>query len=124
MQLVPLADVDDKKTKPPPAISHPGGVKAILPLALTDLAEPYLFTAAGDVIRTYDVSTPDEPELIGEVDAHWHNVTLLRLWMRRTVGEDGKTRVEPWLVSASLDNTIRKWRLSGECLLASTTLLY
>ncbi|KAL1683551.1 WD40-repeat-containing domain protein [Schizophyllum commune] len=112
VQLVPLADVDDKKTKPPPAITHPGGVKAILPLALTDLAEPYLFTAAGDVIRTYDVSTPDEPELIGEVDAHWHNVTLLRLWIRRTVGEDGKTRVEPWLVSASLDSTIRKWRLS------------
>lgn len=112
VQMIPLAEPADSKTKPPPAITHPTGVRAILPLALTDIAEPYLFTAAGDVIRTYDVSSPNEPELVGQVDAHWHNVTLLRLWIRRTVGKDGKTRVEPWIVSASLDNTLRKWRLS------------
>ncbi|KAL1746961.1 WD40-repeat-containing domain protein [Schizophyllum fasciatum] len=112
VQLVPLAEANDTKIKPPPAIAHPAGVKAILPLAFTPLAEPYLFTAAEDVIRVYDVSTPNEPELINQVDAHWHNVTLLRLWIRRTVGEDGQARVEPWLVSASLDKTLRKWRLS------------
>lgn len=87
-------------------------MRAILPLVMTDLAEPYVITGAGDVIRIYDVSSPDEPELLGEVDAHWHDVTALRLWVRKSFGADGQTRVEPWVISASLDGTIRKWRLS------------
>ncbi|OBZ75742.1 hypothetical protein A0H81_04463 [Grifola frondosa] len=41
-----------------------------------------------DVIRVYDVSAPEEPELLSEVDAHWHDVTALRLWMRRSATED------------------------------------
>ena len=104
-----------KPTKPIPPITHPAAVKAILPLALTFLQEPYLLTGAGDVIRVYDVSTPEELELIREVDAHWHDVTALRLWMRTTPveGGQGTLQVEPWIVSASLDGTIRKWRLSG-----------
>jgi WD40 repeat protein len=84
-----------------------------LPLTLTDLAEPYLITGAGDVIRVYDISSLKEPELIHEVDAHWHDVTALRLWIRKSVGADKKTRIEPYIVSTSLDGTIRKWRLSG-----------
>jgi len=101
-------------SKPIPPLTHPTAVKAILPLSLTALAEPYLITGAGDVIRTYDMSSPDEPELLSELDAHWHDVTALRLWLRRTPveGEDGKFSVEPWIVSTSLDSTIRKWRLS------------
>ncbi|KAI0928857.1 hypothetical protein AcW1_005975 [Taiwanofungus camphoratus] len=95
-----------------PPITHSAAVKAVLPLSVTPLSEPYLLTGAGDVIRAYDVSTPEEPQLLGEIDAHWHDVTALRLWMRRTAIE-GKERVEPWIVSASLDGTIRKWRLSG-----------
>ena len=102
-------------TKAIPPITHPAAVKAILPLALTFLQEPYLLTGAGDVIRIYDVATLEEPELVREVDAHWHDVTALRLWMRTTPveGSQGKLQVEPWIVSASLDGTIRKWRLSG-----------
>jgi len=88
-------------------------VRSILPLSLTDLGEPYIITGAGDIIRVYDVSTLEEPELVGEVDAHWHDVTALRLWVRKTTGDDGKTRVEPWIISASLDGTIRKWKLQG-----------
>ncbi|TFK54822.1 WD40 repeat-like protein [Heliocybe sulcata] len=98
------------KTIPP--ITHPVAVKAILHLGLTDLEEPYLITGAGDVIRVYDISSPDEPELLNEIDAHWHDVTALRLWLRKTVGEDGVSRVEPWVISASLDGTLRKWRVS------------
>lgn len=64
-------------------------------------------------MRIYDVASPDEPEFIGQVDAHWHDVTAIRLWMRKFAGEDGKTRVEPWIISTSLDGTIRRWRLSG-----------
>ena len=94
-------------------IRHPAAVRSILPLALTDLSEPYLITGAGDIVRVYDLSSPDEPELIRTVDAHWHDVTAIRLWKRTTVGNDGKTCVEPWIVSTSLDGTIRKWRLTG-----------
>ncbi|KDQ60628.1 hypothetical protein JAAARDRAFT_31591 [Jaapia argillacea MUCL 33604] len=99
-------------TKPLPPITHPTAVRCFLALSLTELAEPYLITGAGDVIRVYDVSSPDEPDLLNEMDAHWHDVTALRLWVRKTTGDDGKARVEPWIVSASLDGTLRKWRLS------------
>ncbi|KAF8894403.1 WD40 repeat-like protein [Infundibulicybe gibba] len=96
----------------PGPVAHPVAVRSILPLSMTDLDEPYLISGAGDIIRVYDISSPDEPELISETDAHWHDVTAIRLWMRRTVGDDGKTRIEPWIISTSLDSTIRKWRLS------------
>ncbi|KAI0670521.1 WD40-repeat-containing domain protein [Trametes maxima] len=118
VQLVPhpapTPGANTPATKPPSPIQHPTAVKALLPLALTPLAEPYLLTGAGDVIRVFDVSSPEAPELLAEVDAHWHDVTALRLWMRRSAveGEPGKVRVEPWVVSASLDGTIRRWRLN------------
>lgn len=101
------------KVKLPPPITHPKQVRCILSVALTDVGEPYLITGSEDTIRVYDLSTFDEPELIREVDAHWHDILTLRLWMRRSVGDDGYTRVEPWIVSSSLDGTIRKWRLLG-----------
>ena len=102
--------------KPIPPIQHPTAVRTILPLSLTPLAEPYLLTGSGEAIRVYDVSSPEEPELIAETDAHWHDVTTLRLWIRRSQveGEPSKVRVEPWIVSASLDGTLRRWKLSGE----------
>ncbi|KAI0703594.1 WD40-repeat-containing domain protein [Cytidiella melzeri] len=104
--------------KPMAPITHPTAVRCILPLSLTPLSEPYLLTGSGDVIRAYDISSPNEPELLGEMDAHWHDVIALRLWMRKTAvldaqgEESGKFRVEPWIVSASLDGTLRKWRLA------------
>ncbi len=103
-------------TKPIPPIQHPTAVRTILPLSVTPLGEPYLLTGSGDVIRVYDVSSPEEPELIAEIDAHWHDVTALRLWIRKSQveGEPGKVRVEPWIVSASLDGTLRRWKLDGE----------
>ncbi|KAH7889920.1 WD40-repeat-containing domain protein [Phlebopus sp. FC_14] len=111
---------DPSSTKPPPPLNHPKPVRAILPLSLTPLAEPYVVTAFGDVIRLYDVSTLREPEILGEIDAHWHDVTAIKLWMRTSRDERGRMRIEPWIVSASLDGTIRKWRFSGECAPAIT----
>ena len=104
------------KVRPMPPLTHPTAVRAILPLLLTPLAEPYLLTGSGDVIRAYDISSPDEPELLGEMDAHWHDVTALRLWMRKSPidGKPGQFKAEPWVVSASLDGTLRKWKLLGE----------
>ncbi|KAF5358044.1 hypothetical protein D9756_001725 [Leucocoprinus leucothites] len=101
----------ESKIKPPPPIVHPKQARCILPIGLTDVGEPYLITGSEDMIRVYDLSTFDEPELIRVVDAHWHDVLALRLWIRKSTGDDGITRVEPWVVSSSLDGTIRKWRL-------------
>ncbi|KAI1796015.1 WD40 repeat-like protein [Ganoderma leucocontextum] len=100
--------------KPIPPIQHPTAVKTILPLSLTALGEPYLLTGSGEVIRVYDVSSLQEPELIAETDGHWHDVTALRLWIRKSKieGEPGKVRLEPWIVSASLDGTLRRWKLA------------
>ncbi|THG95331.1 hypothetical protein EW026_g6301 [Hermanssonia centrifuga] len=104
----------EKNVKPMPPITHPAAVRAVLPLSTTVIAEPYLLTGSGDIIRAYDVSSPDEPELLGETDAHWHDVIALRLWMRKTTieGEPGKIKIEPWIVSTSLDGTLRRWRLA------------
>jgi len=99
-------------TRPFPPLNHPLPVRAILPLSLTPLLEPYVVTAYGDVIRLYDLSTISEPEILGEIDAHWHDVTAVKLWMRTSKNEAGQTRIEPWIVSTSLDGTIRKWRFS------------
>ena len=101
-------------SKPPPAIKHSEYVKSILPLLLTDLTEPYLLTGAGDTIRVYDVSSLEEPEFIREIEGHWREVTAIRLWIRSRVGNNGKPYTEPWIVSAGLDSTIRKWKLSGK----------
>ena len=110
---MPMDDCSSPTTKPFKPLTHPVAVRAILPLNLTNLSEPYLLTAAGDVLRVYDISTLDEPEYIGEVDAHWHDITAIRLWMRKFVGDDGKARVEPWIITISLDRTVRKWKLTG-----------
>ena len=106
---------NEKVSKDPKPITHPVAVRAILPLPFTDLGEPYLLTGAGDTLRTYDISEPDEPELLSQVDAHWHDITAIRLWKRKTLGKDGGTRIEPWIVTTSLDKTIRKWKLTGQC---------
>ncbi|KAG7086656.1 hypothetical protein E1B28_002595 [Marasmius oreades] len=99
-----------EKQKPPPPITHPVGVRCILPLPLSVLAEPYLITGAGDVLRVYDTSSLTEPELLNEFDAHWHDITDIRLWLRKSQN-DGIVKVEPWIISTGIDSTIRRWRL-------------
>jgi hypothetical protein len=113
-QGAPVTDETGKPLKALKPLSHPIAVRAILPLSLTVLGEPILLTASGDLLRTYDVSEPDDPQLLSEVDAHWHDITAIKLWVRKNVGDDGRTRVEPWIVTTSLDKTIRRWRLAGK----------
>lgn len=114
VQVLSLARPDATPT----SLVHPTGVRAILPLSLTELGEPYLITGTGDIIRVYDVASLEDPELIQEIDAHWHDVTAIQLWDRKYTGEDGKQRREPWIISTSLDGTLRKWRLPGRLLLS------
>jgi len=72
-------------------------------------AFPYLLAGSGDCIRTYDASSVDEVEFIREVEGHWHDVTHLRIWIQQSA--DG-TKRDVWVVSGSLDGTLRRWKLS------------
>lgn len=93
-------------------------VKCILVLAEEDVGSPYLLTGSGEAIRLYDTSEltakgaedtrmteKKEVHLLAEIDVHSHPVTSLQLWLRKG---------EPWIVSASLDGTLRRWKLEGK----------
>ncbi|KAH9001487.1 WD40 repeat-like protein [Lactarius akahatsu] len=104
----------DAKRKPSPPITHTKAFRAVLPVYLHSKLDsdafPYLIAGSGDSIRVYDVFSLDEVELIKEVEGHWHDVTHLRIWLQEST--DG-TRKDLWIISGSLDSTLRKWKLSG-----------
>jgi len=103
----------DAKLKPSPPITHTTAFRAVLPVyfhpKLDPDAFPYLLAGSGDSIRVYDISSLDETELMREVEGHWHDVTHLRTWLQESA--DGRKDV--WIISGSLDSTLRKWKLSG-----------
>lgn len=116
VQVRYLSEAEKRPTPPP--IHHATAVRCILPLHLTDLQEPYIITGSGDFMRVYDVSSANEPELLNEIDAHWRDITHIRLWMRQSVDEkNNQKRIEPWIITTSLDCTVRRWRLSGKLVL-------
>lgn len=103
--------------KSPPTITHSAVVRCLLPLPLTPLSQPYLLTGAGDVITVWNVSSfgerDAEVEKVTEVDAHSHDVTALCAWVR-SFPEEPERKKEAWIVSSSLDGTIRRWKLAGK----------
>lgn len=117
VQVVQHPPPPSTPTPAPAALPHPKAVKALLPLALSPLSEPYVLTAAGGTIHAWahDAQAPSAPALLGALEAHAHDVSALRLWAREGArGAGGRLRsVEPWVVSAGLDGTVRRWRLSG-----------
>lgn len=77
----------------------------------------------------YDLSLgegPNEARLIRQVEGHCAEVIAIRRWSREIQleqGDDGNRssrngdgKREEWIVSASLDGTIRRWKL-GEIVL-------
>ncbi|KAF8479204.1 WD40 repeat-like protein [Russula ochroleuca] len=100
-------------SKPRTPITHTIAFRAVLPISLHPELDsdtfPYLLAGSGDRIRVYDISSLDEVEFIREVEAHWHDVTHLRTWIQGS--EDGARR-DVWIISGSLDGTLRRWKLS------------
>ena len=97
---------NDEKKRPIKPIQHPTGVKALLPLYVPSLDETYLFTASGDIVRSWDTSDLDDKvEQRNEIDGHWHDVTLLKAWFASP---------DLYIMSASLDGTIRRWKVKCE----------
>jgi len=94
----------NESKRPIKPIQHPAGVKALLPLYVPSLDETYLFTASGDIIKSWDASDLEgEVKQRNEVDGHWHEVTLLKAWF---------TSPDVYIMSASLDGTIRRWKVN------------
>lgn len=94
-------------------IAQPSPVKAFLPLFYIFPDEAYLVIGVGDCLRVYSYdpsSAGDPPELLREIEAHAHDVTSLGVWMN--IGKS--KQIELWVISASLDCTLRRWSLSGE----------
>ncbi|BGP14778.1 hypothetical protein JCM10213_004284 [Rhodosporidiobolus nylandii] len=118
-------------------IPHPSQVRSFLPLPITASLRalptpppPYLLTGASDeLLRIFDLSSaaldPDaareqrrkwdglpvsaEAKVEGcvkEIEAHTHDVVQLRAYT--TAGEGGRREV--WVLSASLDGTLRRWK--------------
>lgn len=104
----PPTHVGLKKT----LITHTTEFRAVLPIylypELDSDAFPYLLAGSGDCIRVYDISSLDEAELMREIEGHWRDVTHLRTWIQGS----GGARRDVWVVSGSLDGTLRKWKLS------------
>ncbi len=103
-------------------IDHTSAVKALLPLHLTHFDVTYLVTGAGEVLSTYDISTIEErdgkAERLSVIDVHSHDITALGWWVRDVdvslkEGQPSVIRREPWIVSGSLDGTLRRWKLAG-----------
>ncbi len=99
----------------PKQIPHPSLVRAILPLLSMQVPQPYLITGSADKIFVWDITSIDEEygviEKVTELDAHTHDVTAIGFWVRSSETE-GRTK-EAWIVTASLDGTIRRWHLGG-----------
>ncbi|KAJ9108121.1 hypothetical protein QFC19_002588 [Naganishia cerealis] len=106
----------------PIPIPHPDYVKSVLLLPTSfHPTAPLLLTGSVDEdIRVYDVSEILEQSgdthlavdgqvkarEIANVKGHFGEVSALRCWIK-----DGDKGKEPWVVSASLDATLRRWSM-------------
>jgi len=77
------------------------------------LQMPYLVTGCSDEkIRIWDTTAMEDDrgpaELLRTLDAHSHEISGIALWLRRS-DRGGR---EPWILTASLDGTLRRWKLS------------
>jgi len=112
-QSVLLHHLNKPSTASSPPIRHPAAVKAILVLSLTPIEQHYLITGCSDEkIRVWDIAALEDgsgqAELVRELDVHAHEITGIELWLKR---RDGAGQ-EPWVITASLDGTLRRWKLA------------
>ncbi|KAK4704048.1 hypothetical protein P7C70_g2170, partial [Phenoliferia sp. Uapishka_3] len=129
--LLSTFDPSSPATPPTPTlrIPHPAGVKSLLPLALSmpSLNSTHLLTGSTDEsIRIFNLSDLDDsantiststvpwvglpaagplPGVVREVDGHAHDVIELGTFTKEVEGKR-----EAWIMSASLDGTLRRWR--------------
>lgn len=109
VQVVPIADTNSEQNaiKKASTITHPKAVRTALPLAITGIEEPYVITGSAYTIRSYDVSSPDETELLKEGKKHimaykgsYHTehkmIPALEEWVKEQ--EERSMMVRDWVV--------------------------
>lgn len=89
----------------------PSGARSVLPLEPlhASLRDQVLIGAADGSLQVWHLSAPSHA--LHALDGHWHEVTFLGVWYRHQA---------PWIVSCSLDGTIRRWPLTRVLEPAST----
>jgi WD40 repeat protein len=91
-------------------LKHPKYVRSILP---NPSGLPYIITGSEDEdIRVWDGASIGDKNVrpLSVVQGHCGVVSALATWLKE---EDGKRQVS--VVSASLDGTLRRWTMTGEC---------
>ncbi|KDE04483.1 hypothetical protein MVLG_05050 [Microbotryum lychnidis-dioicae p1A1 Lamole] len=116
---------------PTTRIVHPYHLKSVLPLgiALPNLNSSHILTGSADeAIRILDLNSispsshppfpwsgipsPADEKMVGlvrQVEGHSHDVVDLHVYTQVGLPEQGG-RLEAWLLSASVDGTLRRWR--------------
>lgn len=132
----PLLGREEPVTTPQVKLVHKDFVKAILPLPFYlptpnlpqfDPFEEAVVTGGSDEhLRLFPSASTSssssfrtEEEEQVEVEGHWHEIISLACWTRHpnpsptttTSPLPPATKVEIWIISASLDGTIRRWNL-------------
>jgi WD40 repeat protein len=111
---------------PNPLYPETTPVRSLLLLPSTFHPSPLLLCGAADQdIRVYDLSSTLESasrssqthtagegraKEVSRIKGHWADVIDLDVWVKEVEG--GKK--EAWVVSASLDETLRRWSMQGE----------
>jgi WD40 repeat protein len=131
-----MTDLKPALTIPHPLYPETTAIRSILLLPTTFHPQPLLLAGSSDEdIRAYDISSTLETasrsytaqqikssltgrsKEVSRVQGHWADVIDLDVWVKDVEG--GKK--EAWVVSASLDETLRRWSMAGECWLYKMT---
>jgi hypothetical protein len=89
------------------------------------MGEPiYLITGTGDNLYTWDIASfalgEDKADLLSDLECHADDITSISIWEELgTANEPQLGKLETWVVTGSLDGTIRRWRLTGKVLLSN-----
>jgi hypothetical protein len=113
---------------PQPLYPESTSVRSLLLLPLSFHTSPLLLTGASDEdIRVHDISSTldycsrnynaqdlqggnGRGQELSRIKGHWADVMAMDIWIKEVEG--GKR--EPWVVTAGLDQTIRRWSMQGE----------
>ncbi|KAJ9478299.1 hypothetical protein PHBOTO_001869 [Pseudozyma hubeiensis] len=96
-------------------LAHPDFVKSILPLPLfpTTPPLPHIITGGSDE-HLHVYPSPSSTRIL--IEAHWHEITSLALYSRppnpHSTILPTSDKTEIWIISASLDASIRRFNLS------------
>ncbi|PVG02963.1 WD40 repeat-like protein, partial [Serendipita vermifera] len=99
------------------SIEHVGPVKCVL-LINSQMGEPlYMITASGDNLYTWDIASftlgEDEPDLLSTTECHADDITSISIWTESDTTNGALSgNAEPWIVTGSLDGTVRRWKLA------------